>query len=271
MQDRQTVRTMLERVGPFKSESLTDFSVKENVAAFEAALKKVRTQFGEKHPVVVGGKEIWTQASFDSTNPAHPDQVVGIFAKAGADLAKQAVEAAGAAFESWSRTPATDRAAVLLKAAEIMRERRHEMSAWMVYEVGKNWIEADADTVEAIDFLGYYARQMLELELMEVEQTPGEEDTLHYIPLGVGAVIPPWNFPLAITVGMSSAAIVAGNAIVLKPASDAPAIAWAYFKILQEAGLPAGVCNFMTGSGAVVGEAIVDHPKTRFIAFTGSK
>jgi 1-pyrroline-5-carboxylate dehydrogenase len=141
----------------------------------------------------------------------------------------------------------------------------------MVYEVGKNWVEADADTVEAIDFLEYYARQMLKLELVEVYQTPGERDTLHYIPLGVGVVIPPWNFPLAITVGMSSAAIVAGNAIVLKPASDSPAIAWAYFQIWQDAGLPKGVCNFLSGPGAIAGEVLVDHPKTRFIAFTGSK
>jgi 1-pyrroline-5-carboxylate dehydrogenase len=152
-----------------------------------------------------------------------------------------------------------------------MRARRHTLSAWMVYETGKNWVEADADTAEAIDFLEYYARQMLELELVEVGQAAGERDTLHYIPLGVGAVIPPWNFPLAILTGMSSAAIVAGDTIVLKPASDSPKIAYEYARLLEEAGLPPGVCNFLTGPGTIAGETLVDHPRTRFIAFTGSK
>ncbi|MBN1872588.1 MAG: L-glutamate gamma-semialdehyde dehydrogenase [Anaerolineae bacterium] len=262
---------MLEQIGEFRSESLTDFTLPENVAAFESALARVRGQFGQRHPVVIGGKEIYTETTFTSINPAHPDQVIGIFSKAGTELALQAIEAADAAFVTWGRTPATERAAIMLRAAALMRARKHEMSAWMVYEVGKNWVEADADTVEAIDFLEYYARQMLKLELVEVYQTRGECDTLHYIPLGVGAVIPPWNFPLAITVGMSSGAIVAGNAIILKPASDSPMIAWEYFKILREAGLPAGVCNYLTGSGAVAGETLVDHPKMRFIAFTGSK
>ncbi len=271
MQDTQEVKAMLEQVGEFQGEALTDFSVPENRAAFEAALARVRERFGERHPVVIGGEEIETEAKIISTNPAQPEQVIGIFSKAGIDLAEQAVEAAQAAFETWSRTPATERAAIILKAAALMRERKHEMSAWMVYEVGKNWMEADADTAEAIDFLEYYARQMLKLELAEVYQAPGERDTLHYIPLGVGAVIPPWNFPLAIPTGMSSAAIVAGNTIVFKPASDSPKIAWEYFEIMRDAGLPAGVFNYFTGSGATAGETLVDHPQTRFIAFTGSK
>jgi len=271
MQDRQTVQAMLAQIGEFKTELLTDFSQPDNAAAFEAALVKVRGQFGQKHPLVIGGKEIWLDDTFDSTNPSHPDQVVGVFSKAGKELAEQAIEAAAAAFETWRRTPVPSRAAILVKTAALMRARKHECSAWMVYEEGKNWVEADADTAEAIDFLEYYARQMLKLELVEVYQTPGERDTLHYIPLGVGAVIPPWNFPLAITVGMSSGAIVAGNAIVLKPASDAPKIAWVYFQLLREAGLPDGVCNYLTGPGALAGETLVDHPKTRFIAFTGSK
>ena len=271
MQDRQTVQAMLAQIGDFKTELLTDFSQPDNAAAFEAALAKVRGQFGQKHPLVIGGEEIWLDATFDSTNPSHPDQVIGVFSKADKELAEQAIEAAAAAFETWRRTPVTERAAIILKTAALMRARKHEYSAWMVYEEGKNWVEADADTAEAIDFLEYYARQILKLELVEVYQTPGERDTLHYIPLGVGAIIPPWNFPLAITVGMSSSAIVAGNTIVLKPASDAPKIAWVYFQLLREAGLPDGVCNFLTGPGALAGETLVDHPKTRFIAFTGSK
>ncbi len=271
MQDVKAVRTMLEHIGEFQNEGLTDFSGPENRAAFEAALARVRERFGEHHPVVIGGEEIETEATLTSTNPTHPDQVIGTFSKAGAELAERAVAAADAAFETWGRTPATERAEIILRAAALMRERKHEMSAWMVYEVGKNWMEADADTAEAIDFLEYYARQMLKLELVEVGQAPGERDTLHYIPLGVGAVIPPWNFPLAIATGMSSAAIVAGNTIVFKPASDSPKIAWEYVQILREAGLPAGVCNYLTGSGSVAGETLVDHPRTRFIAFTGSK
>lgn len=271
MQNILEVKTLLAQLGEFKNEPLTDFSVPENAAAFVTALARVRAQFGQKHPVVIGGAEIYTEATIVSTNPSHPVQEVGVFSKAGTELALQALEAAQAAFASWSRTPATERAALLVRAAALLRERKHDMSAWMVYEVGKNWAEADADTAEAIDFLEYYARQMLKLELVEVYQTPGERDTLHYIPLGVGVVIPPWNFPLAITVGMSSAALVAGNTIILKPASDSPQIAWEYFQILREAGLPAGVCNFLTGSGAVAGETLVDHPQTRFVAFTGSK
>jgi len=271
VQDRKAVQTMLKQIGDFKSEPLTDFSLLENQVAFTTALTKVQEQFGQSHPLVIGGQEIYTDAQFTSTNPAHPDQVIGMFSKAGSDLAVQAIEAADAAFASWSRTPATERAAVLLEAAALMRERKHEMSAWMVFEVGKNWVEADADTAEAIDFLEYYARQILKLELVDVYQLPGERDTLHYIPLGVGAIIPPWNFPLAIPVGMSSAAIVSGNSIVFKPASDSAKIAWEYFQIMREAGLPAGVFNFLTGPGAVAGETLVDHPRTRFVAFTGSK
>jgi 1-pyrroline-5-carboxylate dehydrogenase len=271
MDSRAAMQRMLDECGDFQSEPLTDFGVPENVQAFEKALDGVRARLGEKHPLIMGGEEVWTEETFSSSYPAHPDQTVGVFSRGTNALAERAIDAAGRAFERWSRTPSTERAAVLLKAAEIMRARKHELSSWMVYEVGKNWVEADADTVEAIDFLEYYARQALELELVEVEQAPGERDTLRYIPLGVGAVIPPWNFPLAITVGMSSAAIVAGNTIVLKPASVAPKVAWEYFDVLREAGLPDGVCNYLSGPGGVVGEYLVEHPRTRFIAFTGSK
>jgi len=153
-----------------------------------------------------------------------------------------------------------------------MRERRHHFSAWMTLEVGKSWPEADADTAEAIDFLEFYAREMLRYaQPQPLHQLPGEKDTMTYLPLGVGAVIPPWNFPLAICVGMASAAIVTGNTVVLKPASDTPGIAWQFAALMEEVGLPPGVLNFLTGDGAVVGDAIVRHPKTRFVSFTGSK
>jgi 1-pyrroline-5-carboxylate dehydrogenase len=271
MDSRAAVRSMLDECGAFQNEPLTDFGAADNVQSFERALDSVRARLEEKHPLIMGGEEVWTEETFRSIYPAHPDQTVGIFSQGTSALAERAIDSASRAFDRWSRTPSTERAAVLLKAAEIMRARKHELSAWMVYEVGKNWVEADADTAEAIDFLEYYARQALELELIEVDQAPGEYDTLHYVPLGVGAVIPPWNFPLAITVGMSSAAIVAGNTIVLKPASLAPKVAWEYFEVLREAGLPDGVCNYLPGPGSVVGEYLVEHPRTRFMAFTGSK
>jgi 1-pyrroline-5-carboxylate dehydrogenase len=271
MDSRKAVMRMVDECGDFRSEPLTDFGVAENVQAFEKALGKVRARLGQKHPLIIGGEEVWTEKTFSSSYPAHPRQTVGVFSQGTSALAERAIDAADGAFKLWSRTPTTERAALALKAAEIMRARKHELSSWMVYEVGKSWVEADADTAEAIDFLEYYARQALKLELIDVAQAPGEYDALHYIPLGVGAVIPPWNFPLAITVGMSSASIVAGNTIVLKPASVSPSVAWEYFTILREAGLPDGVCNYLPGPGSLVGEYLVEHPRTRFIAFTGSK
>jgi 1-pyrroline-5-carboxylate dehydrogenase len=258
--------------GPFKNEPLTDFSDPKERKAFEAALATVRSHFGEKHPLVIGGEEIWLEDMFKSVNPAHPDQVVGLFAQADERLAQFAVETAHKAFRTWRRVPAEQRAQYLFAAADLVRERKHQFSAWMVYEVGKSWIEADADTAEAIDFLEYYGRQMIRLARGEyVQNLPGERDEQRYIPLGVGAVIPPWNFPLAIMTGLSSAAIVAGNTVVLKPASSSPKIAWEFFQVMREAGLPTGVFNYVTGSGGRIGDALVEHPKTRFIAFTGSK
>ena len=265
-------RDVLEGRGEFCNEPLTDFRQPENAAAFRAALEKVRARFGERHPIVIGGEEIWLDETFDSVNPAHPDQVVGTFSSANRELAERAVEVAWEAFQEWKRTPAEERAAYLFKAADIIRERKHEFSAWMVYEVGKNWVEADADTAELIDALEYYARQMLRLERETwVYQAPGERDEYRYIPLGVGAIIPPWNFPLAIMGAMSSAAIVTGNTIVLKPAPESPKVAWEFFQVMREIGLPDGVFNFVTGPDIEVGQTLVDYPRTRFIAFTGSK
>jgi 1-pyrroline-5-carboxylate dehydrogenase len=187
-------------------------------------------------------------------------------------LAAGAVESAHEAFQTWKNTPAQERAELLFRVAAILRERKHEFSAWMIFEVAKTWPEADGDTAEAIDFCEFYGREMLryagEQPLVKI---PGEENELDYIPLGVGAVIPPWNFPLAIMAGMTAASVVTGNTVVLKPSSDAPTIAYKFFEILEEAGMPAGVVNFMTGSGAEVGDVVVDHTKTRYVAFTGSK
>jgi 1-pyrroline-5-carboxylate dehydrogenase len=182
------------------------------------------------------------------------------------------VGAAAQAFETWKDTSADDRAGYLFAAADAIRARKHEFSAWMVYEVGKPWAEADAEVAEAIDFLEYYARQMIRLAREpQPHQAMGECDEYRHIPLGVGAIVPPWNFPLAIMGGMSSAAIVAGNTIVLKPASASPKVAWEFFQVLREAGLPDGVFNFLTGPGGKIGDLLVDDPRTRFVAFTGSK
>lgn len=259
-------------IGPFRNEPLTDFSKEENQRAMRAAIEKVRAQLGREYDLVIGGKRLKTRDKIRSINPARPTELVGLFQKAGKEEVEPAMQAALEAFKSWSRTPAEERAALLLRAGHIIRKRKHEFSAWMVFEVGKNWPEADADTAETIDFCEFYAREMLRLAKAEPPvQLPGERDHLRYIPLGVGVVIPPWNFPGAIMAGMTLASIVAGNTVVLKPSSDSPAIAAFFFSILEEAGLPAGVVNFCPGGGATFGDALVAHPKTRYIAFTGSK
>ncbi|HZH92451.1 MAG TPA: L-glutamate gamma-semialdehyde dehydrogenase [Pyrinomonadaceae bacterium] len=258
--------------GEFRNEAFTDFSKDENAQLMRAAIEQVRGQLGRDYPLVIGGERIETGNTFDSINPAKKTEVVGRFQKATEELARRAVETADEMFKTWSRTPAEERAALLFRVAAILRERRHEMSAWMVFEVGKTWAEADGDTAEAIDFCEFYAREMLRYGAPQpIVTLEGETNRLEYIPLGVGVVIPPWNFPLAIMAGMTVASWVTGNTVVLKPSSDAPTIAYKFFEILEEAGLPAGVVNFMTGSGAEVGDVVVDHPRTRYVAFTGSK
>lgn len=256
----------------FKNEPLTNFEIPENKAAIEAAQDKVKADLGKRYPVVIGGKRYMEGDTFKSMNPAKTDQVVAEFTKGTKDMAVLAIETAAAAFETWKRVDPVERARYLLKAAAIMRRRKSELTATMVYEVSKTWIEADAGVAEAIDFLEFYGREMMRISQPHpVTAYPGEENELYYIPLGVAAIIPPWNFPCAILAGMTSAAIVAGNTVVLKPASTAPLIGWKVFEIFEEAGLPAGVLNFLPGPGGAIGDTIVDHPKTRLIAFTGSK
>lgn len=256
----------------FRNEAFTDFSKEENAQLMRAAIEKVRGELGREYPLVIGGERIKTDGKFESVNPARKTEVVGRFQKATKELAQRAVEKADKTFAEWSRTPPAVRAELLFRAASILRDRKHEMSAWMIHEVGKTWAEADGDTAEAIDFCEFYAREMLRYaETQPLVRVEGEDNRLEYIPLGVGCVIPPWNFPLAIMAGMTGAAAVTGNTVVLKPSSDAPTIAYKFFEILEEAGMPAGVVNFMTGSGAEVGDVVVDHPRVRFIAFTGSK
>jgi 1-pyrroline-5-carboxylate dehydrogenase len=258
--------------GVFSNEPFTDFSNPENARSMRRALDHVASHLGVEYPLIIGGKRLKTSERIRSINPARPAQIVGVHQKAGAAQVETAMSAALRAYESWSRTTTEERVSLLLGAAEIIRRRRFEFMAWLTYEVGKNWAEADADVGETIDFLEFYAREALRLAAATTPiQYPGERNELLYIPLGVGAVISPWNFPFAIMAGMTAAAIVAGNTIILKPSSDAPTIAARFVEVLEEAGLPDGVVNFCPGSGSSFGNAIVEHPKTRFIAFTGSK
>ena len=258
--------------GGFRNEPFVDFKTPENIRNMQTALDLVGGQFGREYDLVIGGRRLRTEAKIRSLNPARPSQIVGFHQKAGAGHAEEAMQAALRAFEFWSRTSTNERVSLLLNAAEIIRSRRFEFCAWLTYEVGKNWAEADADVGETIDFLEFYAREALRLAAaVPPIQYPGERDELLYIPLGVGAVISPWNFPFAIMAGMTAASIVTGNTVILKPSSDAPTIAAKFIEVLEEAGLPSGVVNFCPGSGAEFGNAIVEHPKTRFIAFTGSK
>ncbi|AXC12881.1 Delta-1-pyrroline-5-carboxylate dehydrogenase [Acidisarcina polymorpha] len=259
-------------MGVFRNEPFTDFSHSDKQHAMKDALLKVGDLLGHEYPLIIGGERLHTPGKIESHNPARPAQIVGIHQKAGKDHAEAAIQAALTAFSAWKYVPAGTRSSLLLRAAEIIQHRKFEFCAWLVYEVGKNWAEADADVAETIDFLEFYAREALRLAAATTPiQYPGERDELLYIPLGVGAVIPPWNFPFAIMAGMTAAAIVTGNTVVLKPSSDSPTIAAKFVEVLEEAGMPPGVVNFCPGSGATFGNAIVEHPKTRFIAFTGSR
>lgn len=256
----------------FRNEPLTDFNNPANVEAFRAALTKVKSEIGRKYPLVIGGERIPLEDTFTSINPARPAEVLGYFAKGTAEHADRAVKAGARAFETWKHVPVEERARFVLHAAWEMRRRKHEFSAVMVLEVGKSWAEADADTAEAIDFMEYYARQMMRLadSSAALVPNPPEQLQLQYIGLGVGVVIPPWNFPNAIMTGMTAASIVGGNAVVLKPASTSPWIAYKLCELFWDAGLPAGVLNFLTGPGKLAGSHLVEHPQTRYIAFTGS-
>jgi 1-pyrroline-5-carboxylate dehydrogenase len=265
----QTQRVLDE----FKNEPFTDYSKPENAEAMKAAIEKVRGELGREYPIVIDGEKITLDSKFESYNPANKSEVVGVFSEVDTDtsLVDRAIDAATEAFKSWRKVSPSERAEYAFKMADIMRQRKHELSAWMVVEVAKTWAEADGDTAEAIDFLEFYGRVMLRWsQELPITKVPGEDNSFEYIPLGVGAVIPPWNFPLAIMAGMTMAAVVTGNTVVLKPSSDSPTIAAKFMEIVEEVGLPNGVVNFVTGSAAT-GEAMTTSPKTRFISFTGSK
>ena len=259
-------------VPEFTNESFIDFSNAENRKRMEAALAKVKAEFGHEYPMWIAGQKVTTAGKKKSTNPSRPSEVIGVFQDASKEQAAQAVDAANKYFDVWKKVPAETRAKCLFKAAQIVRERKFELAALVCYEVGKSWIEADADVAETIDFCEFYGREMLRLsEPQKLTPMRGERNYMVYIPLGVGAVIPPWNFPMAIMAGLVASSLVTGNTVVLKPAADSPTIAAKFVDILHEAGVPKEALQFLTGSGAVIGDVIVQHPKTRYIGFTGSK
>lgn len=256
----------------FSNEPFIDFADAANRAAMEAALAKVRGELGREYELQIAGRRVKTGDLLPSVNPSRSSELVGSHHKATAALATEAIEAAHSFFPQWSRTEARQRIDMTVKAAAIIRRRKLEFDAWLVYEAGKTWPEAEADVSEAIDFCEYYARQMERFAAPDpVVQMPGERDEMVYVPLGAGVIIPPWNFPLAIMTGMAIAALVAGNTVVIKPSSETPTIAQKLAEVLLEAGFPAQAFSMCVGSGSVVGDLLVQHPKTRFISFTGSR
>jgi RHH-type proline utilization regulon transcriptional repressor/proline dehydrogenase/delta 1-pyrroline-5-carboxylate dehydrogenase len=271
---RSRPRTVSQRADlpPFSNEPATDFARAENRAAMLRALDEVRGMLGQDYPLLIAGKSVSTEPRrLESLDPSHSSRIVGRTAMAGQEHADAAIAAAQAALRDWAATPAAERAAVLVRAASIMRTRRFELAAWEVYECGKPWREADADVAEAIDFCEFYAREMIRLAEPRRRDVPGETNACEHLPRGVAVIIPPWNFPLAIPCGMTVAALVAGNTVVLKPAEQSPVIAWQLVQSLLHAGVPAGALHYLPGRGEEVGQALVKHPGVNLIAFTGSR
>jgi 1-pyrroline-5-carboxylate dehydrogenase len=222
--------------------------------------------------LVIGGERIDTKDSIESVNPANPSQIVGTSAAASREHVDAAMDAAWDAYPGWASRTAEERAGMIHRVGDIIAERKFEFAAWQTFEAGKNWAEAEADVAEAIDFCRYYAHQALAMsEPVVVDQYPGETNESWLQPIGAGVVIPPWNFPLAILVGMTVGPVAVGNTVILKPASNTPLVGWGFIKVLEEVGLPQGVVNYLPGSGGTIGDALVEHPRTRFVNFTGSK
>lgn len=267
--------TTAKKLSEFKNEPFTNFSTNENKQAMEHALAKVSKELGREIPLYIGSEKISTDEKIISINPGNIDQIIGKVSKGTSEIVDSAMNVALEAFGSWKKVPASERADYLVRAAALLRERKHEFSSLLVLETGKNWAEADADTAEAIDFFEFYAREMIRLSETSIHRPltkiEGENNQMTYIPLGVGVIISPFNFPLAIMAGTTVAAIVSGNTVILKPADSAPVIAAKFVELMKEVGLPDGVLNYVPGDGIEVGEYLVEHPKTRFISFTGSR
>jgi len=267
----QRAETGIGGLSPFRNEPLADFTRKDHRHAFPASIAGIRKQLGKNYPLYIGGKEVVSVNKVNTVNPANPSEILGQIAQAGVDEAKAAIMAAKNAFPAWRDTAPEERAKYLLKGAEAARRRIFELSAWQVLEIGKQWDQAYADVAEAIDFLEYYAREMIRYgKPQRMGNLPGEVNHYFYEPKGVAAIIAPWNFPLAISMGMTAAAIVTGNTTVFKPSNITGIIGWHLVEIFREAGLPPGVFNYIPGKGSVIGDFIVDHPEVSLIAFTGS-
>ena len=259
---------------PFRNEPPTDFHASETREAFRKALESVRSQLPMSCPITIDGQArmpVEPVGRDESRDPGDHSTIVGHYERSGLEDVDLALVSARAAFRTWSKTPAAERARILIRAAEIMRLRKFELAAWEVFECGKPWREADGDIAEAIDFCEFYAREMLRLAPGENRDVPGETNRIEHVARGVVVVIPPWNFPLAIPTGMTVAALVAGNSVILKPAEQSPVMARLLADILAEAGLPPGVLTYLPGRGEVVGQALVDDPRVDLISFTGSR
>ena len=257
---------------PYKHEPFTDFTNEDNKASLKKGFETIKKDFGSEYPLIINGERVLTDKKLASYNPAQKDEVIGQMSQAGEKEALDAMEVAKETFKEWRKSTFEFRSDVLFKAATIIRKRKFEFTALLVKEAGKPWKEADADTAEAIDFLEYYARQNIELKNGKpVVSRPGEKNRFDYIPLGVGLVISPWNFALAIMAGTTSAALVTGNTVLLKPSSKASVISYKFVEVLEEAGLPKGVVNFIPGSSREIGDLLVEHKDTAFVSFTGSR
>jgi 1-pyrroline-5-carboxylate dehydrogenase len=256
----------------FRNEPATDFTDQNNFDLMQKAISQAKKEFNREYELIIDGKKIRTDDKFASLNPSNPGQVVGYAFNADNDLVEQAVNSSLKAFEEWRNVSPTIRARYLFKTAALMRKRKAELTAVMILESGKNWAEADGDVAEAIDFLDFYGTRALQMaERQPLSRVKGEDNDLCYIPLGVGVIISPWNFPLAILTGMTCGPLVMGNSVIVKPASNTPVIAYKLFELMEEAGVPKGVINLVYGGGSTVGTHLVRHPKIRFINFTGSK
>ena len=256
----------------FKNAPLVSFIYKDNQEKMQSALRDVRKRFGEKHPLYIGGEKVWTPNLTPSVNPSEPSEIVGYGTEAGIPEAERAVQAARAAFQKWRWTPVEERARLLERAADILERRRYELCAVEIFEVGKPWSEADGDIREAIDFCRFYAQQMRRLGRPKLtQQVPGEESYHHYLARGVAFVIAPWNFPIAILCGMASAGVVTGNAVIMKPSEQSILCGAMLMQVFEEAGVPPGVLNFLSGHGSTIGAHLVDHKDVDLIAFTGSR
>lgn len=255
----------------FQNLSVSDFGDANTLKSLEKASRKVERDLGAEYPLRLGGKSVTTGELLISRDPGNPSSVVGRVSRGHVAEVDRAIEAATEAQRLWARVSFVERTRVLFKAAQMFRTRRFELDAWLVREAGKTWVEADADVAEAVDFLEYYGREMLRLGVEQpLTEVSGEDNRLDYLPLGVVAVIAPWNFPVAILTGMTAAAVVTGNSVVLKPSSDTPVVAAKVVEIFEKAGLPDGVLNFLPGSGSDIGDPLVNHPGVRAICFTGS-